>query len=130
MVEATHEQTDHPRLRLRVYLEDKVWIGPGKADLLELIRETGSISEAGRRMKMSYKRAWTLVETLNTTFHEPLVQSERGGAGGGGAMLTPAGAEVLALYRDLQRRAAEAGGPQMQRLQQMRALKPGNGPGK
>lgn len=124
MAETTSDQAPRPRLRLRIYLDDSTWVGPGKADLLELIRDTGSISEAGRRMRMSYKRAWTLVETLNATFQEPLVHSERGGAGGGGATLTPAGEEVLELYRNLQLRAAEAGQAEIQRLEQMRAPAP------
>lgn len=96
-------------LRLRLYLDDRRWMGPGKADLLALIAETGSISAAGRRMGMSYKRAWTLVEALNAMFREPLVESARGGAQGGGAMLTPLGVEVLARFRAIQDAAERAG---------------------
>jgi molybdate transport system regulatory protein len=95
-------------VRLRLVFSDEAMLGPGKADLLELIRETGSISAAGRRMGMSYKRAWTLVETLNTIFREPLVASTRGGASGGGARLTPAGECVLGHYRRLVARAQAA----------------------
>lgn len=92
-------------------------LGPGKVDLLEHIRQTGSISAAGRQMKMSYKRAWTLVEAMNTTFHQPLVESARGGAGGGGARLTPAGEVVLTCYRALEATVAEAGAAQIATLQ-------------
>jgi molybdate transport system regulatory protein len=81
-------------------------IGPGKADLLEGIRDTGSIAAAGRRMGMSYKRAWTLVETMNAGYRAPLVAAARGGAGHGGAALTPLGGEVLAAYRALEAKAA------------------------
>lgn len=88
-----------PRLRLRIMLAPGQWLGPGKADLLEGIAETGSISAAGRRMVMSYKRAWGLVEGMNTMFGAPLVAASRGGVDHGGAGLTPLGAEVLALYR-------------------------------
>lgn len=98
-----------PRLRLRVVFGDGAMIGPGKADLLERIRETGSIAAAGRTMGMSYKRAWMLVETLNALFREPLVESTRGGAQGGGAHLTVAGELVLAHYRRMEARAAEVG---------------------
>ena len=104
--------TDHPSfpvLRLRVVFPGGGMVGPGKADLLDHIRETGSISAAGRRMAMSYKRAWMLVETMNATFADPLVESTRGGPKGGGARLTEAGTAVLAHYRRLERRAAEAG---------------------
>jgi len=83
-------------------------IGPGKADLLALIQETGSIAAAGRRLGMSYKRAWSLVESMNEMFAEPLVESSRGGASHGGAILTPTGTKVLALYRAVGVKAAQA----------------------
>lgn len=95
-------------LRLRVYLDERRWLGPGKADLLALIDETGSISAAGRRMKMSYKRAWTLAEALNAMFPEPLIESARGGAQGGGAALTPLGRQVLARFQAIQAGAEQA----------------------
>ena len=98
-----------PALRLRLVFGEDAMLGPGKADLLELIRETGSISAAGRRMGMSYKRAWSLVETMNGNFRAPLVESTRGGASGGGAALTSAGEQVLAHYRSLERQALAAG---------------------
>lgn len=95
-------------LKIRIVFSDGSMIGPGKADLLELIAETGSISAARLRMGMSYKRAWTLVETLNAIFEAPLVVRTRGGATGGGASLTDLGTEILASYRSLQARAGEA----------------------
>jgi len=93
------DKSRYPRLRLRIMLAPGQWLGPGKADLLEGIADTGSIAAAGRRMGMSYKRAWGLVEGLNQMFGAPLVAASRGGAAHGGAGLTPLGAEVLALYR-------------------------------
>ncbi|TCT09235.1 molybdate transport system regulatory protein [Tepidamorphus gemmatus] len=93
-------------IRLRVVLAPGIAIGPGKADLLEGIRDTGSISAAGRRMKMSYKRAWTLVDSMNRWFPDPLVESEKGGAQGGGARLTGRGEAVLAAYRRMEASAA------------------------
>lgn len=89
---------DLTRARLRLYF-GPLPFGPGKADLLEAIQQEGSISAAGRRMGMSYKRAWSLVEEMNTAFDPPLIHSARGGAHGGGAHLTPAGEEVLSAYR-------------------------------
>jgi len=106
-----------PSLRLRIVFGDLVMLGPGKADLLEHIRDTGSIAAAGRSMSMSYKRAWMLVETMNTAFQEPLVASSRGGAKGGGAYLTETGVEVLAQYRALEALVAEAGAAQVSALQ-------------
>ena len=85
--------------RLRVVLAGDVALGPGKADLLQGIAETGSISAAGRRMGMSYKRAWQLVDTLNGYFSGPLVEAGAGGAAGGGASLTALGVKVLQRYR-------------------------------
>ena len=98
-----------PRLRLRVVFGDGAMVGPGKADLLDLIRTAGSISAAGRVMGMSYKRAWGLVEEMNAAFRAPLVASVRGGVQGGGARLTPEGEAVLAHYRAIEAKAAEAG---------------------
>lgn len=86
---------------LRVTLSESFFIGPGRADLMELIAETGSISEAARRMGMSYKRAWSLVQALNDGFGAPLVEASRGGKEQG-ASLTEAGREVLERYRGMQ----------------------------
>lgn len=95
-------------VRVRVVFEPEVAFGPGKADLLEAIAETGSIAAAGRQMGMSYKRAWTLVEEMNAAFTAPVVASVRGGAKGGGAQLTQTGTQVLALFRQLETRASGA----------------------
>ena len=108
-----------PRLCLRLVFGDDAMFGPGKAELLERIRDTGSISAAGRQMQMSYKRAWTLVETLNANFREPLVDSTRGGPKGGGARLTAAGEAVLAQYRNLEHVVLTAGSPQIDGLRAM-----------
>jgi molybdate transport system regulatory protein len=94
--------------RLRVTLRKGVAFGPGKADLLQGIRDTGSIAAAGRRMKMSYTRAWGLVSDMNAEFRAPLVESVKGGAVRGGASLTPLGEDVLDRYRRMERAAARA----------------------
>ena len=97
-------QTTTPRLR--ILLGRSIAIGPGKAELLSLIGDTGSISAAARAMGMSYRRAWTLVETMNTAFREPLVAAATGGKGGGGASVTAFGYEVLKRYRAMEEKAA------------------------
>jgi molybdate transport system regulatory protein len=109
----TNEPTAVADLRLRLVFGGGAMIGPGKADLLELIAQTGSISAACRAMNMSYKRAWMLVETMNAMFRAPVVQSARGGAKGGGATLTTTGEEVLRHYRALERRCADQGAPEI-----------------
>ncbi|MPL88426.1 hypothetical protein SDC9_34449 [bioreactor metagenome] len=105
---AQEEPMDLTRATLRLYY-GKLVFGPGKADLLQAIAEEGSISAAGRRMGMSYKRAWSLVEEMNDAFAEPLVLSARGGAHGGGAQLTTTGQAVLADYRALLARLLAGG---------------------
>jgi molybdate transport system regulatory protein len=102
--------------RLRIVLEPDIAIGPGKADILEAIKETGSIAAAGRSMGMSYKRAWYLVETMNRCFKSPLVEASKGGRAGGGARLTELGHEVLARYRRMEMLTAEVIEPEMAAL--------------
>ena len=119
-----HMQNDPPpdqtaRLQLRLFFAHGAMLGPGKAELLEHIRDTGSISAAGRAMEMSYKRAWMLVDAMNAAFTAPLVESARGGAGGGGAQVTEVGLEVLRLYRALQDKAARAGQAEMAAISAM-----------
>lgn len=89
------------RLRLSIVLDSGARIGPGKISLLESIRDTGSISAAARDMGMSYKRAWLLLDSMNRAFKQPVVTAAPGGAGGGGAVLTPFGADLLERYRRL-----------------------------
>lgn len=93
---------------LRITLSATAYVGPGRADLLEGIGATGSIAATAKRMGMSYRRAWSLVQALNEGFGRPLVETSRGGAEQGGAGLTPLGAEVLASYRAMQRKTREA----------------------
>lgn len=113
-------------LKLRI-LFDGAMLGPGKAELLARIRDTGSIAAAGRQMAMSYKRAWMLVEEMNAAFAAPLVTSARGGPGGGGARLTPAGDAVLRLYADIIDRARAASADQIAQLESMlRPVAPGD----
>lgn len=94
------------RLKLSIVLDSGARFGPGKVALLESVRETGSIAAAGRAMGMDYKRAWSLVDSLNRAFGTPAVERAAGGPGGGGATLTAFGEELLARYARL-RSAAE-----------------------
>lgn len=86
----------------------EIAMGPGKAELLEAIAATGSISASAKRLGMSYRRAWLLVDTMNRCFREPVVESATGGAGGGGASVTRFGRAVLARYRQMQSRVDRA----------------------
>lgn len=107
---------DPLRMRFRVMVGRTIAVGPGKADLLAAIAETGSIAAAGRSMGMSYKRAWYLLDTMNRCFREPVVQGSKGGKGHGGAHLTPMGEQVLALYRAIERHAATAAAGELSAL--------------
>src|SRR5438477_12724664 len=102
-----NSMANYPSLRVRVILRPGTLLGPGKADLLEAIKATGSIAAAGRRLGMSYKRAWYLVDTMNSYFKESLVVSTKGGKAGGGAQLTPTGHQVLQCFRKIEAAAAK-----------------------
>ena len=104
------ERPKKPELqpRLRVLLSGEIALGPGKAELLGYIAETGSISEAASRIGMSYMRAWTLVQTMNACFREPLVVAARGGKERGGASVTPSGRKALELYRRMEEQSSAA----------------------
>ena len=94
--------------KFRIEIKYAVAIGPGKADVLQGIDETGSLAEAGRKLGMSYQRVWMLVGAMNKDFIEPLVLTQRGGANRGGAQLTPTGKRVLKLYRATEAAAERA----------------------
>jgi molybdate transport system regulatory protein len=90
------------KLALRIEFDEERAIGPGKARLLELIQQHRSIAGAGRAMGMSYRRAWMLIDTLNTAFRQPVVTTKLGGKAGGGAVLTSFGEELVKNYRDME----------------------------
>ncbi len=97
-----------PSISVRIDLAMDGRIGPGKIQLLEAIASCGSISAAGRAMEMSYKRAWDLVDEINRICGREAVGRQTGGKNGGGAMLTPFGASLVARYRKIERAALSA----------------------
>jgi molybdate transport system regulatory protein len=104
------------RPRIRATRGDVILLGPGKAGLLAAIADTGSIRSAAEETGMSYMRAWSLVRTMNAAFRASLVERTRGGSSRGGAALTPLGRRVLALYQEMERRAAGAIAPIWRRI--------------
>ena len=90
------------RIKVQIYLDDEIAMGPGKRELLDLIEAHGSISAAGRAMGVSYRRAWMLVDTMNRCFREPLVIAGKGGSKGGGAELTSLGKSIQQRFRTLE----------------------------
>ncbi len=98
----------YPGLLLRVLSSKNPAMGPGKARLIALIAESGSISAAARKMGMSYRRAWQLVEALNKSFNEPVVLTAVGGRRGGGAVVTDFGKRLVGAYHDMEAKASSA----------------------
>jgi len=96
------------RFRLRIGSDRDLALGPGKVALLEAIRETGSISAAGRKLGMSYRRAWLLVDALNRAFESPVIVTVTGGREGGGTELTATGQEIVRRYRRIEALACAA----------------------
>ena len=91
-------QTDkNPGVRTKLFVANET-IGIGKIKLLRLVGETGSISAAARQMGMNYRRAWFLINSMQTGFAEPLLRTVRGGKGRGGAILTPLAKELIRRY--------------------------------
>jgi molybdate transport system regulatory protein len=96
------------RPRLRISSGKDIALGPGKVELLALVAETGSIGAAAKRMDMSYMRAWSLIQTMNVCFKEPVVEAARGGNKRGGAELTKTGRRALELYQRMEDASVKA----------------------
>jgi molybdate transport system regulatory protein len=96
------------RLTLRIDLANGARLGPGKAELLALIVEHGSIRAAGAAIGMSYRRAWLLADEINRMFTEPSIFTRHGGKSGGGAGLTPFGERLLACCRRMESESRRA----------------------
>ena len=109
------------RVSLRLDLACGARIGPGKVALLEAIARTGSISAAGRALRMSYRRAWELVEDLNRHLGTPAVATAAGGSGGGGARLTATGAAIISEYRALEAEALATAASRLAALERARS---------
>ena len=96
------------KLKAQLLCGEELAMGPGKADLLDAIQAEGSISGAGRRLGMSYRRTWLLVDAMNRCWADPLVEAPAGGGQSKGARVTQAGQEILAAYRTLEDHVAKA----------------------
>ncbi len=95
-------------IRIRIAVGENIAIGQGKADLLEAIERSGSISAAARELNMSYRKAWMLMDEMNQCFRSPVVLATKGGPRGGGAQVTPLGRDALARFRRIQAKASAA----------------------
>jgi molybdate transport system regulatory protein len=113
------------KLRLTLTMASGARIGPGKAILLESIKSSGSISGAARTLGMDYKRAWLLLDSINRAFKKPAVERVTGGSGGGGAVLTPFGEQLLTRYRRLEAAAAKMAASDLKALERNALPDPG-----
>ena len=109
------------QIRIRLMLGDTIALGPGKARLLQAVAETGSITAAAKAMGMSYRRAWMLIDDMNRCFKQPLVETAKGGARGGGASVSDFGRDVLGRYLAIEKKAAQAIAPDIARLSRLMA---------
>ena len=117
-------ETRRAALTIRIDFGEFGYLGPGKIALMERISKHGSISAAGREMGMSYRRAWLLVDEINQIFRAPLVETQLGGSGGGGAHLTKLGRDVVGRYRAIEGASATACAADLRALKASLALKP------
>jgi molybdate transport system regulatory protein len=99
-----------PLIRFRIDFAENSNLGPGKIALLEAIRTCGSVSEAARRMGISYRRAWLLLDSVNKSFDTPATMNSVGGRGGGGAEVTPFGILLIERYREVERKLNDVAG--------------------
>ena len=90
------------RVRLHIHLDGGHTLGPGKVQLLEGVRDHGSISAAARAMEMAYRHAWELIDDLNQGFGRLVVETASGGRAGGGARLTKFGEELVRRFRAME----------------------------
>jgi molybdate transport system regulatory protein len=97
-------------IRFRIDFAAHCNVGPGKIALLEEIAKSGSLSQAARRMGISYRRAWLLLDSLNTSFSLPTTVNKTGGVGGGGAELTAFGVLLVERYRQAEQRLNQVAG--------------------
>lgn len=92
------------RVRVWVDLDGERFFGPGRAELLQLIDDTGSISKAAKSMGMSYKKAWAMIDEMNEKAKKPYVIAQKGGQKGGGTVVTEAGKKMVEAYTKMMSR--------------------------
>lgn len=116
------------RVVLRIDFDDQRYLGHGRVELLELIGTHGSIAKAAKAMGMSYKRAWYLADSINSTFATPVIERQHGGKGGGSAHLTKFGETLVRDYRTMEEQSLKAFAKQLKAMEKQlgnpKAFKP------
>lgn len=115
---ANHDEAVHckVRWRMRIMWHEVIAIGPGKISLLEAVQSEGSITAAAKSLGMSYRRAWLLLNEINSTLKNPATVSQHGGSSGGVSRLTEVGEEVVKLYRIIEKKATEVNRNELEQL--------------
>lgn len=92
-------------IKSRIWIEadGKILLGEGRVSLLKAIHKTGSLSKAAKSLGMSYKKAWSLLDAVNKRAKEPVVETSVGGSGGGGALLTAYGKQLVEVFEQINR---------------------------
>lgn len=121
-MQSAADALNHIRWRMRIMRNNVIAIGPGKITLLEAVRDQGSITAAAKSLGMSYRRAWLLLDEINSSLANPATISSHGGARGGTSLLTEVGEQVIALYRRIEAQATAANAQELEAL--MKLLKP------
>jgi molybdate transport system regulatory protein len=114
------------KVRVRIDFDDLHSVGPGKIALLERMRECGSLSQAARELDMSYRRAWQLLDSLNTSFNDPVIVTSVGGRGGGGSEITALGLALIDTFRALEKEVAAIAQQRLKPLRSQVAALPKN----
>jgi molybdate transport system regulatory protein len=107
------------KFRLRIKKDSTIAVGPGKISLLEAVIETGSITAAAKKLEMSYRRAWLLIDEMNRCMKKPLIDTASGGKHGGGTTVTSSGLELIKRYRSIEREAAKATAKEIRAISKM-----------
>lgn len=105
--------------RIWIEIENKVLLGEGRVQLLKAIEETGSLSKAAKELKISYKKAWTLIDAVNKSAKKPVTETSIGGKGGGGAQLTNYGKKLITVFDEINKNCWEFLDEQTQKLNQL-----------
>ncbi|WP_036308091.1 winged helix-turn-helix domain-containing protein [Methylophilus sp. 5] len=105
-------------LKIRISHQGNTALGPGKIELLQNIEQHGSISAAAKQMRMSYRRAWELVDMMNRSFDQAVVVSTTGGSHGGGAQVTEFGQALMLAYQQILQKTAQAAADELHLIHQ------------
>jgi molybdate transport system regulatory protein len=88
------------KIKSKIWIESNngILLSEGRVQLLKMIEETGSLNKASKALKMSYQKAWKLIDEVSKTTNQPIIETKIGGAKGGGTSLTPYGKSLVTIF--------------------------------